>query len=111
MINIKYFIHRKSQTFHNCSEALGRSKLSLIFRGISKSTKQTKEAAYGCKSFGIIQFDSIQFNGLYAEYPPNAGHCGGFLFHRKGVCLFLGTVTTQMVFTEMVRAGSEQEHK
>lgn len=55
------------------------------------------------------QFSSIQ--EVYIEYVLSVGHCASFLFHTKGACLLLGVDMTQMVFIEVVRGRSEQEHK
>lgn len=67
--------------------------------------KQTKEAASGCKIWGTIQFSAIP--QIHVEYLLSVGHRAGFLSHVK----VLGIGALQMVFTEMVRGGSEQEHK
>lgn len=55
------------------------------------------------------QFSSIQ--EVYIEYVLSVGHCARFLFHTKGACLLLGVDMIQMVFIEVVRGRSEQEHK
>lgn len=67
--------------------------------------KQTEEAASGCKIWGSIPFNAIP--QISVDYLLSVGHRAGFLFPMKG----LGIGAFQMVFMEMVRGGSEQEHK
>lgn len=66
--------------------------------------KQTKEAASGCKIWGTIPFNAIP--QISVEYLLSVGHQAVFLLPMK----VLGTGALQVVFIEMVRGESEQEH-